>query len=69
MKVVDVNKDGKISFQEFWDWWQYEKNGKFKKMVFLKLKMMNLMKNVNSEFTRFGSSESWLDLGQSKYLL
>lgn len=56
MKVVDVNKDGKISFQEFWDWWQYGKMGKLEKLVFMKLKMMNLMKKVHSEFTRFGSS-------------
>jgi hypothetical protein len=56
MKVVDINKDGKISFQEFWDWWQFGKNGKLEKLVFMKLKMMNLMKKVHSEFTRFGSS-------------
>ena len=54
--VMDVNKDGKISFQEFWDWWQYGKIGKLEKLVFMKLKMMNLMKKVHSEFTRFGSS-------------
>lgn len=56
MKVVDINKDAKISFQEFWDWWQYGKQGKLERLVFMKLKVMNLVKKVHSEFTRFGQS-------------
>jgi hypothetical protein len=56
MAVVDINKDNQISFDEFWNWWQYGKNGKLEKLVFMKLKLMNLLKKVNSEFTRFGIS-------------
>ncbi|CAD8103097.1 unnamed protein product [Paramecium sonneborni] len=56
MGVVDINKDGQISFDEFWNWWQFGKNGHLEKLVFMKLKLMNLLKKVNSEFTRFGIS-------------
>ncbi|CAK93657.1 unnamed protein product (macronuclear) [Paramecium tetraurelia] len=56
MSVVDINKDGQISFDEFWNWWQFGKNGHLEKLVFTKLKLMNLLKKVNSQFTRFGIS-------------
>ncbi|CAD8110193.1 unnamed protein product [Paramecium primaurelia] len=56
MKVVDQNGDGKISFEEFWDWWQFGKNDKLEKLVFMKLKLMNMLKSINSEFTRYGVS-------------
>ncbi|CAD8187521.1 unnamed protein product [Paramecium pentaurelia] len=56
MAVVDINKDNQISFDEFWNWWQFGKNGHLEKLVFMKLKLMNLLKKVNSEFTRFGIS-------------
>ncbi|CAD8123072.1 unnamed protein product [Paramecium sonneborni] len=56
MKVVDSNNDGKISFEEFWIWWQFGKNEKLEKLVFMKLKLMNMLKSINSEFTRFGVS-------------
>ncbi|CAD8124591.1 unnamed protein product [Paramecium sonneborni] len=56
MKVVDTNGDGKISFEEFWEWWQFGKNEKLEKLVFMKLKLMNMLKSINSEFTRFGVS-------------
>lgn len=48
MSVVDINKDGQISFDEFWNWWQFGKNGHLEKLVFTKLKLMNLLKKVNS---------------------
>ncbi|CAD8195367.1 unnamed protein product [Paramecium pentaurelia] len=56
MAVVDINKDNQISFDEFWNWWQFGKNGHLEKLVFMKLKLMNLLKKVNSQFTRFGIS-------------
>lgn len=54
MAVVDVNHDKKISFEEFWNWWQFGKNEKLEKLVFLKLRALSLLKNVHAEFTRFG---------------
>lgn len=33
MKTVDENNDGKISFDEFWNWWQFGKDDKFEKLV------------------------------------
>lgn len=56
MKELDINKDGRISFDEFWDWWVYGRTNKLEKMVFLKLKTMNLLKKAHSDFTRFGAN-------------
>ena len=56
MKELDINKDGRISFNEFWDWWIYGRANKLEKMVFLKLKTMNLLKKAHSDFTRFGAN-------------
>lgn len=55
---MDINNDGKISFEEFWDFWRREKSGnpslKMDKMIYLKLKGMKLLSKANSEFIRFG---------------
>lgn len=56
MKELDINNDGRISFNEFWDWWVYGRANKLEKMVFLKLKAMNLLKKAHSDFTRFGAN-------------
>ncbi|KAM3139415.1 hypothetical protein pb186bvf_008440 [Paramecium bursaria] len=54
MKTVDENNDGKISFDEFWNWWQFGKDDKFEKLVTQKLKLLGLLKKTYQEFTRFG---------------
>jgi hypothetical protein len=56
MAVVDLNKDYKISFEEFWEWWCWGKEKKLEQLVFFKLKALNLLKRVNVEFTRQGAS-------------
>lgn len=53
---LDINKDGKISFEELWEWWKYGKGNKLEKFVFFKLKAMNLLKSAHSEFIRMGAS-------------
>lgn len=53
---MDVNKDGKLSFDEFWDWWKFGRSNKLEKLVFFKLKAMNLLKKAHSEFVRMGTS-------------
>eukprot|EP00828_Plagiopyla_frontata_P002111 TRINITY_DN10145_c0_g1_i1.p1 TRINITY_DN10145_c0_g1~~TRINITY_DN10145_c0_g1_i1.p1 ORF type:complete len:451 (-),score=71.39 TRINITY_DN10145_c0_g1_i1:80-1432(-) len=55
-KDLDINKDGKISFDEFWDWWQFGRSNKLEKLVFFKLKAMNLLNQAHSEFVRMGGS-------------
>ena len=51
-----MNKDGKISFEEFWDWWTYGRANKLERLVFLKLKAMNLLKKAHANFVRYGAS-------------
>ena len=51
-----MNKDGKISFNEFWEWWTYGCSNSLEELVFLKLKIMNLLKKAHSEFVRMGGS-------------
>ena len=54
MKTVDQNNDNKISFDEFWYWWQYLKDDNLEKLVSSELKLLNLLKKTYAEFTRFG---------------
>jgi len=51
---MDVNKDKKISFKEFSDWWYYGKVNKMESLVFLKLKMMNLLSKNKALQSRLG---------------
>jgi Ca2+-binding EF-hand superfamily protein len=37
-KVIDTNDDGKISFEEFYQWWFYGKQNKLSKLIYLKFK-------------------------------
>jgi len=52
---MDTNKDKKISFKEFSDWWYYGKVNKMESLVFLKLKMMNLLSKNKALQTRLGN--------------
>ena len=48
MELLDTNKDGKVSFEEFEYWWSKRKNDKMMKLVWLKanaMKMNNFIKN------------------------
>ncbi|KAL4469444.1 hypothetical protein ABPG74_004697 [Tetrahymena malaccensis] len=53
---LDVNKDQKISFEEFWEWWKLGRPNKLEKMVYYKLKSMKLLKKAHADFLRLGSA-------------
>ncbi|KAL4487907.1 hypothetical protein ABPG72_022767 [Tetrahymena utriculariae] len=53
---LDVNKDQKISFEEFWEWWKLGRPNKLEKMIYYKLKSMKLLKKAHANFLRLGSA-------------
>jgi Ca2+-binding protein (EF-Hand superfamily) len=58
---IDTNKDRKISLKEFETWWCYGKVNKMGRLVYFKLKAMNMLdkaKNVKSKYGKF-LSESY----------
>jgi len=58
---VDKNFDGKITFMEFAEWWRLGKDNKMEKMVYMKLKALNMLKKARQAHTRYGT------LLESKY--
>lgn len=42
MKLIDTNKDGKISFEEFSTWWHHGKTNKLEELVWLRMKSLRL---------------------------
>ena len=48
--MLDINKDGKISFDEFQYWWQKGKKGKMMRLVWLKAKAMKMNNFVKNKF-------------------
>ncbi len=38
--MIDLNKDGKISFEEFNVWWKHGVTGKFEELVYLRMKSL-----------------------------
>ena len=50
MEMLDINKDGKISFDEFQYWWQKGKKGKMMRLVWLKAKAMKMNNFVKNKF-------------------
>jgi Ca2+-binding EF-hand superfamily protein len=38
-KYIDTDGDGKISFEEFYEWWLHGKQNKLEKLVFMKMKL------------------------------
>ncbi|KAM3139413.1 hypothetical protein pb186bvf_008438 [Paramecium bursaria] len=54
METVDQNNDNKISFEEFWYWWQYLQDKNLELLVTTQLKLLDLIKRTYAEFTRFG---------------
>lgn len=65
MKHLDVNKDGKISFDEFKFWWEKGHKGSLGKLVFLKAKSMKVTNSILNSFNEVGIS---LDVNQSKFI-
>lgn len=50
MKNLDINGDGKISFDEFKFWWMEGRKGKLGDLVYLKAKSMKLTNMFLSQF-------------------
>jgi Ca2+-binding EF-hand superfamily protein len=42
MKLLDLNKDGKISLDEFNTWWIHGKTNKLEELVWLRMKSLRL---------------------------
>ena len=51
MKELDYNKDGKLSFDEFADWWKCGRRGvspALRRMIQFKMKASNLLSKASS---------------------
>lgn len=48
-KNMDIDKNGKISFQEFYDWWRYGKLNNLKALLYTKMKAQKV-KNKLKKF-------------------
>ncbi len=46
MKGIDKNNDGKISFEEFKEWWTLGHNGKLGDLIVLKSKSLKAWNDV-----------------------
>lgn len=58
MKQLDINKDGKISFEEFKYWWETGHEGPLGNLVFLRAKSMKLTNSFLAHLSQAG-----VDLG------
>jgi Ca2+-binding EF-hand superfamily protein len=56
MKRLDINKDGKISFDEFRYWWVNGFKGKLGKLVYLKAKSEKIGKNILKHLRETGTN-------------
>ncbi len=56
MQKLDVNGDGKISFEEFKFWWLQGRKGKLGELVYLKAKSMKMTKMFLDQFEKAGVS-------------
>jgi len=52
--MLDTNKDGRISFEEFKFWWLYGQKGKMNDLVFLRAKSMKLTNGFFKKFEQAG---------------
>lgn len=50
MELLDINKDGKVSFEEFEYWWSKRKNDKMMMLVWLKAKAMKMNNFIKNKF-------------------
>ena len=44
--MIDLNKDGKISFDEFYIWWHHGATNKLEELVYLRMKSLQLQNNI-----------------------
>lgn len=54
-KDIDTNKDEKISFEEFYTWWQYGRDNKLETLVAIQLKALNLLSKAKNHFHKINS--------------
>lgn len=50
MKAIDLNKDGKISFEEFKEWWIKGHKGRLNELILLKAKSLKMYDFIKSNF-------------------
>jgi hypothetical protein len=62
-KEVDTSKDGKISLEEFRNWYLYGKVNKLGKLVQIRMKALNLLDKNNAVNKRIGKALKKLDAG------
>lgn len=53
MKLLDLNKDGKISLAELNDWCYSKKNGQ-EQLLWLKMKSVKLSKKIKANVEKWG---------------
>lgn len=54
MKLLDLNGDGKINFEEFEYWWLTGKKGKMIQLVYLKAEALKMTKFLSDAFSESG---------------
>jgi hypothetical protein len=56
MRGIDNNKDGKISFEEFKEWWIKGHKGKLNDLIILKSKSLKACNQLKQQFKEKGVS-------------
>jgi hypothetical protein len=54
MKGIDVNMDGKISYEEFKEWWTKGHKGKLNDLIILKSKSLKACNHLKDKFRSKG---------------
>jgi len=53
---IDADKDGKISFDEFFIWWRNGASNKMEALVYLQLKTQKLLSKIHGGLSRLGNT-------------
>ena len=67
MKLLDLNKDGKISLEEFNFWWTHGKTSKLEELVWLRMKSLKLSNRIKSKVAKWGGFKHSADRANHSY--
>lgn len=70
IKKIDTDKDGKVSFDEFFTWWYYGHEGGLEDLVFMKMKGQKYLNKVGKKLGKIGGLlDNKADLENSEHFM